>query len=214
MNDSSLPRPKRRWIWFSLLAVLLAVLLVSIPVSWLGVKMNQARKQRAAAEAIEDAGGVVVYYYESSGPPRPPRARKSSGDDFLDVVVEVRLPVDAGDAELEHVAELPYLESLHLSHTQITDTGLKHLQGLTALFILELEGTQITDAGLEHLRGLTNLRMLDVEGTLVTDEGLDKLQEALPDCTIYHMLMTRVYDPRVWEASTPDPGSESDETPD
>jgi len=37
---------KRRWFQFSLRSVLIFVLLVSIGLSWLGVKLERARRQR------------------------------------------------------------------------------------------------------------------------------------------------------------------------
>jgi hypothetical protein len=86
------PKPKRRWYQFSQRTLLVLVLLVSIGLSWLGIKMNQARRQREVVKAILEAGGAVYYDYEykQSGNPEPPAPawlRKLFGDDlFRDVV--------------------------------------------------------------------------------------------------------------------------------
>ena len=158
-------KKKLRWFQFSLRALLVFVLLVSIGMSWLGVKMDQARKRREAVEAIERAGGGVTYDYQSGNrsaePPVPKWARATFGDDFFfDVIAVWANEADFGDDEAVY------------------------LKRLTNLSILDLSGTQVTDAGLEHLKGLTNLWQLYLSGTQVTTKGVESLRQALPNCTI------------------------------
>ena len=169
MTDSA--KPKRRRYQFSLRTLLVFVLLVSVGLSWLGVKMNQARKQREAVEAIVKAGGVVDYDYEmdeygrateATEPAAPAWLRKVFGDDLFREVTCAGLGVNAGDAELEYV------------------------KGLTKLEYLDIFDSQVTDAGLEHLNGLTELKELMLLDTQVTDEGVKKLQQALPNCEIFY----------------------------
>jgi hypothetical protein len=206
------PSPKRRWFQFSLRALLVFVLLVSIGMSWFAVKMQRARRQRKAVEEIRKAGGMVGYAHGLDDPFAEPSvskwARELLGDDFFFDVVIVSVGRDVGDREashlkalnnlthldlsytqgtgagLEHLERLTNLEWLDLRHTQVTDAGLEHLKGLTNLQWLDLIGTQVSDAGLDHLRGLNGLLLLDLDGTQVTPEGVEKLQEALPDCEI------------------------------
>ena len=64
METDSLPtaekkQPKLRWFQYSLRSLFLLTLLVAIGMSWLTVTMQNQRKQKAAAEAIEKAGGTV-----------------------------------------------------------------------------------------------------------------------------------------------------------
>jgi hypothetical protein len=68
---------------------------------------------------------------------------------------------------------------------QITVAGLKHLKRLK-ITSLSLSGTNVNDAGLDRLSGLKSLRYLYLLDTKVTDEGVKKLQQALPNCKIYH----------------------------
>jgi hypothetical protein len=89
------------------------------------------------------------------------------------------------DAGLEHLRGLTCLSLLYLDRTRVTGTGLKHLGGRTQLVRLSLNNTPITDAGLVHVRGLTQLLVLELHGTQVTDEGANKLQEQLPNLTIF-----------------------------
>jgi len=51
---------------------------------------------------------------------------------------------------------------------------------------LHLTGNQLTDACLEHLKGLTKLKVLYIQNIKVHDADLQKLQQALPNCYIFH----------------------------
>ncbi len=142
--------------------------------------------------------------------PGPSWLRKTLGVDFLSAVAGVDLDyadvTDAGlealkdltrlghvslattkttDAGLEQLKGQDQLLDLSLSFTMVTDDGLKHIESMTRLQLLDLSGTTLTDGGLEHLKGLTQLQRLDLRFTRVTDAGVRKLQQALPDCTIY-----------------------------
>jgi hypothetical protein len=67
---STIPSPKRRrrFLQFSVRTLLVFVLLVSIGMSWFAVKMQKARRQREAVEAIVKAGRLVAYDYQYRGP--------------------------------------------------------------------------------------------------------------------------------------------------
>jgi hypothetical protein len=90
------------------------------------------------------------------------------------------------DAGLQHLERLTLLQVIHLGNARITDTGLQHLAGLIELHVLDLSETQVTDVGMKQLTGLTHLQELSVYRTQVTDEGVKKLQQALPNCKIWH----------------------------
>lgn len=89
------------------------------------------------------------------------------------------------DIGLENLKGLTNLHGLDLGGTKITDTGLIYLEGLTKLQDLNLRGTKVTDAGLVHLNDLSKLLFLYIQGTNVTDDGIQKLQQSLPNLTIY-----------------------------
>ena len=173
-------RRRRRFLQFSLRALLVFVLLVSIGMSWFAVKLQRARRQKEAVEAIQKAGGWVKYDYEAAFPfaePSVPKwARKLFGDDFFFDVVEVWEAVNVGDDEARHLKVLTSLVSLDLSGGQITDAGLEDLEELTNLETLYLTYTPITDAGLENLKGLTDLEWLGLTATRITDAGLGHLE--------------------------------------
>ena len=59
------------------------------------------------------------------------------------------------------------LRELYLGGTKVTDAGLEHLKDLPELQTLDLSGTEVSDVGLEHLKGLRHLRTLDLSSTRV-----------------------------------------------
>ena len=61
MNEPA--KPERLRFQFKLRTLLVAVLLLSLPLSWVAVGMERARKQREAVEAIVKLGGGVRYDY-------------------------------------------------------------------------------------------------------------------------------------------------------
>ncbi len=128
---------------YSLRSLLLLVVVVAIPCSWLATEMQWAREQEEAVEAIWKAGGGVTYDYEvdasdeyiqGAEPAEPVWLRRLLGDDFF------ATPTGVG-----------------FLFSQDTDTALEHLRGLPQLSSLYLGSCKVTDAGLEHLRGLTKL---------------------------------------------------------
>jgi len=201
MNEQ---QPERRRFQFSLRTLLLAVLVVSLPCSWFAVRMERAKRQREAVDAIEKAWCDITYddrLSNSAEPPVPQWARSLLGDDFFFDVVQVRCiggnfsDDEAGhlealtnvtflelggtqitDAGLEHLEGLASLDHLTLYSTSVTDTGLEHLEGLASLVTLHLARTRVTETGLEHLEGLTNLTDLNISYTPVTDAGLEHLK--------------------------------------
>jgi len=173
-------KPRLRWYQYSLRTLLFVVFLASLGMSWVGVRLERARKQRVAVEAFNKVGGYVRYDYEeqalSADCPGPLWLRRVVGDDFFRTVRQLHLDVtDVTDAALEQIKGLPELETLNLNSTKVSDAGLEHLEGLTQLQALSLDDTQVTDAGLEHIKGLTQLQELSLNGTEVTDLGLKHL---------------------------------------
>ena len=160
--------PRRRWFQFRLRTLLIAILVLSLPLSWFAARMRKAKRQREAVEAIEKAGGHTGSSFHdfiaraSTREPERTWLRRLLGDDFFDPVSQAYLSKNTSDNDLEH------------------------LNALTRLRILDLRDSQVTDAGLEHLKGMPNLRWLYLQDTYVTDQGIKKLQQALPNCKIAH----------------------------
>jgi hypothetical protein len=173
-------KPKLRWYQFSLRTLLVFMTLCAVACSWLAVKVQQAKRQREAVDAIQKLGGGVIYDYDVYGKPKPqppPWLRYLLGDDFFANIGGVSFRnTQVTDAELEMLKGLTQVHQLYVNSPQVTDAGLETLKGLTQLQGLCLNNTQVTDAGLETLKGLTQLQLLWLNNTRVTDAGLEELK--------------------------------------
>jgi Leucine Rich repeat len=212
MSDET-AKPRRRWLRFSLRSFLLFVVVIGVPLEWLGWELHKVRQHRFAVAALEKAGcrvfdclvfdldhvsTVVPEWMERVLGEQVPRnvtvvlcyhSRVSDADlAYLRGMTHLRelaIPdTQVTDAGMENLQGLIRIKHLDLGRTQMTDAGLVYLAGLSRLQELFLNGTQVTDAGLIHLQGLNELELLDLAGTLVTDAGAQQLKKALPNCDI------------------------------
>ena len=62
--NAGTPRPRRRWLQFSLRSILALTAVVAI---WLGIKVTAAHNQRNAVKAILASGGQVYYDFQKNG---------------------------------------------------------------------------------------------------------------------------------------------------
>ena len=181
------PKPRRRWLQFSLRTLMVLMLVLGCGLGWLASKIIRAREQREAVKAIEELGGRVDWKPASGGITRTAAAwvgKLMGGDWSVDVGAVYLTGTPVTDAGLEHLRGLTQLRFLSLDSTPVTDAGLEHLRGLTQLQGLYLSSTRVTDAGLAHLRGLTQLEVLYLISTRVTDAGVNELKKALPKVRI------------------------------
>jgi hypothetical protein len=208
------PRYKLRWYQYSLRSLFLVTLLASIGMSFVAVRMQRAREQKALVAAIERTGGCVDYDYQVDGPrtpglnsqpPGPAWLRQVLGIDFFADVVRADVDTDSAmkylkgfprlhtlalyrpevtDAGMAYLDGLPQLQAFSVNGTRVTEAGLKHLKSLPRLHTVALLSSPFTDASLEQMKSLTQLDLLVLDRTKVTDEGVKKLQQALPNCKI------------------------------
>ena len=181
MSDS---KPRRRFR-VSLRALLIPVVLLSVPMGWFALKMQEAERQRRAVVAIQKAGGRVFYDYQlneelnlvvGAEPPAPPWLRELLGDDFFSDVVGVDFSNARETSGVYLVKGLTGLRKLVLQGKRVTDGELATLNGLTELERLKLFATGVTSDGMEHLTGLTKLKRLEIHHAPVTDAGLRHLK--------------------------------------
>jgi Leucine-rich repeat (LRR) protein len=163
----SVPKPKRRFLRFSLRTLLVLVVLSGLVMGWLGIVVERRYQQKRILEqlkewepAAEYRRGYVVSLWLQDG---------------------LESPIDEDLACLKGLTRLEFLD---LSFTNVTDAGLLHLRDLERLHRLHLHGTQIGDAGLEHLKTMNTLSYLDLGGTNVTDNALHEFRTTLPHCSI------------------------------
>ena len=133
------PVRKRRWFRFSLRTFLLVVTVLCI---WLGIKVNEARRQKEAVDAILKAGGMVHYDYQTlpnipsenhwnigynanALPTGPPFLRKLFGDDCFRKVILVRFSqTDIPESILRQLANLPDITYVALQYRKSFRTVL------------------------------------------------------------------------------------------
>ena len=132
---------RRRWFRYSLRTLLLVMFLTSTGLSWFGVKLQQARRQRGAVEAIRDLGGYVEYDWQVQQLGNPFPGARVRGPAWLRNLL--------GEDLFTTVVGVSFLDP---RGTQVTDAGLQHLKGLTQLRTLNLKGTQVTDEGVKRLQ--------------------------------------------------------------
>jgi hypothetical protein len=150
------------------------------------VKLETARRQKEAVEAIIELGGRVVC--------RPQQAPK-----WLKGLFGEAYPGEVADVSLANYRYRLSLSGLirptgppfppgypDREETFIRDADLAVLEPLSTLELLTINCREVTDLGLPHLQGLTSLKRLELTGTQVTPEGVKKLQEALPECEIVY----------------------------
>jgi Leucine rich repeat/Leucine Rich repeat len=171
-------RPWRKYLRFSVRALIVLVLVIGLAVGWI---VRSAQVQRDAVAAIAKAGGAVGYDWEhgrpgGNGAPRAPEWLVDAlGVDYFGHVVAVESFTNASDAVLTHVLCLPELYELSLKGPNVTDSEIARLKELTKLTSLGLDGTQVSDAGIARLTELTKLTSLSLRFTKVTDAGLAHL---------------------------------------
>jgi len=188
----AVPAPGAKWkrvFRFSLRALLIAVTAFGV---WLGIKLHEAREQRAAVKEIRALGGWVHYDYQIAGgsfvpqgQPWPPQWLLSIfGEDFFQDVVEVNMVYnDDGPKRLDnnlvsdevkrYLPGLPQLTSLALKEGQATDDCLRTIASLSRLEEIYMwDAPAVTDAGAAPLRNLAHLKFIHLSGAQLTDESL------------------------------------------
>ncbi len=136
---------------FSIRSLLVLVVVVAVPCTWMAVEMKIARKQREAVEAIRAADGDIVYdweYFDSHPrtaeewmewftrkPPVPEGFTNWLGDDWFYDIAEVHFPGGwrytadrCNDDTLRHIRCLTKLKNLKLTMTKVTYDGVKSVQ--------------------------------------------------------------------------------------
>ena len=95
-------------------------------------------------------------------------------------VIEIGLRGHVTMGQIEVMADLPSLTSLHINDATLDLRDLKALSRLSALRSIDLSGCQLPDGALQPLAQLRKLEELQLHNTGVTDSAIVELQELLP----------------------------------
>ena len=162
------PKRQRRWLRYSLIALLAVVVVVGIAATWIGRTMQAWAQRTAMMGTIVNAGGRVRLDMKIDESGNPIAEARSHGSAWLKPWMDSD---DLGSNIVE--AQVP------------SDEALNGIDCLRNLRILVLSSDRITNAGLQHVKRLTHLKTLCLSGTKITDQGVAELQKALPNCRIF-----------------------------
>ncbi len=171
---------------FSIRSLLVLVVAVALPCSWLAAEMKKASEQQVAVDEIRRLGGRIEYGRDETAV----ALIRLLGDDFFNNAVSASL---SNDDQMEYLRALQHLTWLHFRGDAVTDSGLQHLQGRPQLGFLYLTNTQVTDNGLQLLQRLPQLYALGLSRTRITDNGLQFL-EAQSSLHTLDLSSTRITD--------------------
>jgi Leucine Rich repeat len=197
MRQQPLQNSRRQWLRLSVRGLLVLVLVNGI---WLGCIVRQARVQREAVAAIDNAGrgafARAFARYESDPRAGSSRNKLSGwkqrigeyiGIDYVDHVALVELKSNGSQADwrqaVNRLGDLDQVRVLNLMGRYVNDDVLAQLEGMNCLELLMLQGTGNSDAGLAHVRNLTNLKTVYISATGTSDaclahlKGLPKLSD-------------------------------------
>ena len=190
---------KRRWLRFSLRTLLLVVTVLCV---WLGWRINAARQQKEAVDAILKAGGTVHYDYQilpnipsenhwnigfnaNALPTGPPLLRKLFGDDCFRKVILVNFSkTDLPESVLTQLTKLPDITHVALQSVNIIpdgsnvprpiqDADFEVFGQLSRLEYLDIYPADIDGSGLAQLTKLKDLRALSLQHTTIGDAGME-----------------------------------------
>jgi Leucine-rich repeat (LRR) protein len=207
------PKPKLRWYQYSLRTLLVVVFLFALALSPLRSRLDDARTECSAVEAL-DRVGACVSYTSSEGLASDSRFDSSVQqstttrriDEWLRVrlfgrVVAVHFYDFSGRGQsnrtltdaFARLEDLRQTQLVELDHTRVTDADLIHLRSLHHLRTLYLWGTKIGDEGIANIANLKELRRLGLQRTLITDAGVERLRR-LKNLDTLNLAETRVTD--------------------
>jgi hypothetical protein len=171
---------KRRWLRFSLRALLVFTALLCAWLGWITYGINQ---QRHAVAVLESSGAQIDYLAFSAFPPWNAILSRR-----MKMWIHESLPADLRrvtqvtiegpnlvEDDLKLLADFPHLRYLSLSGPAVTDASLVHIKRLKRLDCLKLMDSNVTDAGLNGISERANLEILILSGTPITDAGISHL---------------------------------------
>ncbi len=186
----------RRRFQFSLRTLLVLVVVVALPFSWLAVEMKKVRQERMAVGFFL-ASGCIVFDDECTDKEGDLLVLDHRFADLL--IIRDRGPLTRllgrdffhSTRTIAHWRPLyqvgPY-DSSGMPYTKrdVAEAMLFALKDISDLRTLDLSNMPINDCDLDYVMLMKELRQLDLSHTRITDEGVAKLQQALPNCKITH----------------------------
>ena len=187
----------RRRFQFSVRSLMVLVVVVALPCSWLAVEMKKAREQMEAVNVFVTSGHYAVFYDDTideertsvlTGVPAGGRSTELLDECFFHTTTSIVYfrrgghKSKANQGTERAAARTMLLAFKNLPDLLVLDCGmplddsdLEHIAVLTKLRRLTFAGQKVTDTGLKHLKGLTQLQRLDLGLSMVTNAGLAEI---------------------------------------
>lgn len=175
MVSTTATQSKHRWYRFSIRALLLLVLLLSLPLAYFSNWIAAKRREIDVAQRFEGDRGHLLYARDWSEPVIQEQLERIFPRDYLYSAWRLKL-ADATDARLPEFRHFRQLAYLDLSHSKITDAGLLPLRSLRSLQVLELNHTEIGDQGFANFSANQRLHSLCLIDTKITDASLARMK--------------------------------------
>jgi hypothetical protein len=182
----------RRRFQFSLRSLLVLVVVVALPCSWLAVAIGAAKSQRHTVHSVQVAGGAVWYHdlevccspYAPTSTDRPFVSANFMELDFFHSVAAISfIPVPDEEIVIHYVE--PLRRQLVIRHDPVMSPELAAaIAAQHDLKFLSLAGTDCDDEYLTHFSELKQLETLDLRCTRVTAGGVRKLRGFLAKAQI------------------------------
>ena len=179
ISQATRPVKRRRWYQFSLRALIVSTVLLSVLLGIFTARLQRARRQAAAVELIRKSGGSVFYDYDRKAEqsPLPRWLIDAFGEDFFHDVTSVNLVFRVPDrktryAAYDALARLPQVDTLAiLDGAKEGPHRFDVLRRLRRLEYLEIESPSFRGTDLQAIEGLPRLAHVWVPASL-GEEGI------------------------------------------
>lgn len=180
-------RAKRRWFQFSLRALVVLMLLVSLVLGYWGYARRRSQRQWEAVRVLQSESGQFRSKDDNIvASPTTPGWQKWLGVDCPQELkaFEMNRDFQLSFAELE---EMPQLEAIYLRRTPTSDEDLVAVAKLPRLRFLSVDSELITDVGVSHIATNTGVRRLSINGRRLTARALCEIAR-LPHLETLHFV--------------------------
>jgi hypothetical protein len=153
---------------------------------WLGVKVNQARRQKEAIAALRSIDAAIRFHHQldeegkeelTSEPPGPAWLRQITGDEYFQRVHTVSASsVAFTDEYAAYLSAFKDLAKLHIWSIEATDEVLAQIGDTDDLEEVEVIDCAVGDLFIARLAHSKRLKTLTLDTTRVTARGLKALE--------------------------------------
>ncbi|WP_146118575.1 leucine-rich repeat domain-containing protein [Blastopirellula marina] len=169
-----------RWYRYSVQALLALILVISLPLGWIGRDYFRSQQEQQVVELIYQHGGRVVYDYQLQGenivyetdPPGNEMLRQWFGDLLYARVVVVALTSDGANELIPQLSRLGYLRDLTLPQFSLDDRAAESIARFGRLHYLTLANTRVTPEQMQRIAQTKHLKRLKLYGDQFTDAHL------------------------------------------